>query len=73
MEEHRQSHRADECLELKNLEQWRDEVMAEADRAGKGEPWRSLLVLQQRLRQAVADERFEEAARLRDEIRRLSG
>jgi len=73
LEEHRQSHRADECLELKNLEQWRDEVMAEADRAGKGEPARSLLLLQQRLRQAVADERFEEAARLRDEIRRLSG
>jgi hypothetical protein len=71
LEEYRQSHRTDECLELKNLEQWRDEVMAEADHAGKGETARSMLVLQQKLRAAVADERFEEAARLRDEIRRL--
>ena len=45
--------------------------MAEADRAGKGEAARRMLRLQQRLREAVADERFEEAARLRDEIRRL--
>jgi hypothetical protein len=71
LEEYRQSHRADECLELKNLEQWRDEVMAEADHAGKGEAVRTMLDLQQKLREAVADERFEEAARLRDEIRRL--
>jgi ribosomal 50S subunit-associated protein YjgA (DUF615 family) len=72
LEEYRQSHRADECLELKNLEEWRDEVMAEADRAGKGEAARTTLLLQQKLREAVADERFEEAARLRDEIRRLT-
>jgi hypothetical protein len=72
LEEYHQSHRTEECLELKNLEQWRDEVLAEADREGKGEPARTMLVLEQKLRDAVADERFEEAARLRDEIRRMT-
>jgi hypothetical protein len=73
LEEYRQSHRADDCMEMKNLEQWREEVMAEADRAGRGASARTLLLLERQLREAVDDERFEEAARLRDEIRRLSG
>jgi len=47
--------------------------MAEADRAGRGASARTLLLLERRLREAVDDERFEEAARLRDEICRLSG
>lgn len=73
LEEYRQSHRADECIELKNLEEWREEVFAQAARRGRAEPLRTLSLLQQKLQEAVADERFEEAARLRDEIRRLSG
>jgi hypothetical protein len=75
LEEYEQSGKADQCRELVELEQWRDEIVARQPR-GLGpvpdpEPSSPLARLQLELREAVTNERFEEAARLRDEIRRI--
>ncbi len=72
LEEYPQGQRADECAELSNLERWREEVWRQIEQAGQPEPARALLRLRRELQEAVAEERFEEAARLRDQIRRLS-
>jgi hypothetical protein len=64
--------RADQCAELTNLEQWREEVLVAADQAGQAEPRSAMEILRRRLAKAVAEERFEDAAALRDEIHRLS-
>ncbi len=66
------SDRADQCAELISLEQWREEVLVAAHRSGKAHPAATAEVLRRQLQQAVAEERFEDAAALRDEIRRLS-
>lgn len=73
LEEHGQSERADECVELVSLEQWREEVLEMAKQAGQTRPESPLEALRRRLQEAIAAERFEEAAELRDEIRRESG
>ncbi len=67
-----QSDRADECAELISLEQWREEVLVAAHRSGQTDPQSTAEILRRRLQQAVAEERFEDAAALRDEIRKLS-
>jgi hypothetical protein len=72
LEEYGQSERAEECIELVNLEQWREEVLEMAKQAGHARPESPLEALRRRLNQAIAAERFEEAAELRDEIRRTS-
>lgn len=71
--EYGQSHRRDECAELVSLEGWRDELLSAAESAATAEPHVMVQALQRRLAAAVADEDFEEAARLRDEIGRLAG
>ena len=57
---------------MRNLEQWREEVLIQAAQRPGGDPGIQLEVLRQKLQEAVAAEEFEEAARLRDEIRRLA-
>ena len=70
LEEYDQSHRAEECVELVSLERWRDEILAKEERAAAARPKSAIQILRQKLDAAVAAEEFEEAARLRDEIRR---
>lgn len=80
--EYNQEDRADSTQELVQLERWRDELLAihEGDRpepattattaatpATPGERLRADLLA------AVADERYEDAARLRDQLRALDG
>ncbi len=72
LEEHDQAERADELPELVNLERWRDEIVLKRTEAGQVEPESVAQSLRRRLQEAVAAEQFEEAARLRDEIRRLT-
>lgn len=71
LEDYAQQHRADDCAELVQLEQWREQVSGQQTTAERRRPPTQLESLQRRLDEAVKDERFEEAARLRDEIRRL--
>lgn len=71
LEEYQQSGRASECVELVNLEQWRDEVAREEVNQLDPEE-KAVRQLRRELDEAVAREEFEEAARLRDEIRRLT-
>jgi hypothetical protein len=68
LDDYGQSERARECAELISLERWRDEVLRSGQAAS---PQLKVRALRQRLEEAVAAEEFEEAARLRDEIRRL--
>jgi hypothetical protein len=72
LDTHDLSERADQCAELISLEQWREEVLVAAHRTGKAHPEATAEVLRRQLQQAVAEERFEDAAALRDEIRRLA-
>lgn len=60
------------CQELQNLERWRDDILAGSDWEQESEPATRIEVLRRQLREAVQNEAFEEAASLRDEIRRLS-
>jgi len=84
LDEYDQGHRADQCLELTELKRWHNQVVAAMEDAaarhsGKGSHIRkeqveqiSLEGLREMLKDAVEAEEFEEAARLRDEIRRLA-
>ncbi len=72
LDEYGQGHRAEECVELVNLERWREEVLELAAEQPSSNSGLKVQVLRRRLDEAVAHEEFEEAARLRDEIRRLS-
>ncbi len=67
-----QSHRVDECAELVSLERWREELLDRVSEDDLSEPEVAAEALRRRLEEAVAAEQFEEAARLRDEIRRLA-
>jgi len=70
--EYGQTERADECVELKQLLRWRKEVADKGPPLLAAVPTDPLDQLHGRLAKAVEDEQFEEAARLRDEIRRVS-
>lgn len=72
LDEYQQSQHAEECIELVNLERWREEVLLEKRRSGIVDPKDLAEDLRRQLQEAVAEENFEEAARLRDEIRRLA-
>jgi len=60
------------CQELQNLEHWREEILTENDWEQESEPNTRIEILRRQLREAIQNEAFEEAASLRDEIRRLS-
>lgn len=66
-----QADRSEECNELTQLVKWRDELAAKSP-ALPGPPVDELSQLRRQLAEAVRDENFEEAARLRDAIRRHS-
>ena len=70
LDDYGQADRTDECVELTNLERWREEIIAEEPRAAEARPETAIELLRHKLQEAVAAEQFEEAARLRDEIRR---
>ncbi len=72
LDEYNQGHRAEECVELVSLERWRDEILGSQHRAAAARPKSPIEVLRGQLEAAVAAEEFEEAARLRDQIRKLS-
>jgi hypothetical protein len=72
LDEYNQSQRAEECVELVSLEKWRDEILRVEERAAARRPMSAIQVLRRDLEAAVAAEEFEEAARLRDQIRKLS-
>jgi hypothetical protein len=72
LDEYHQTDRADQCAELSALEEWREEVQTEAEQAAGDTAAGKVLALRRELQSAVAEERFEDAARLRDEIHRLS-
>lgn len=72
LDEYEQTDRADECVELISLERWREEIRDEENSAEAVRPKSAIEVLREELTAAVAAEEFEEAARLRDEIRKTS-
>lgn len=72
LDEYGQGQRAEQCVELVDLEQWRDSLQREQPRPEAAEPEDAMESLRRRLQEAISAEQFEEAARLRDEIRRLT-
>lgn len=69
LQEYDQSQNAENCSELSYLLRWREEIVAKTDGMVGEEPYSPLARLQSELEQAVSEERFEDAARLRDTIR----
>ena len=72
LDEYNQGHRAEECVELVSLERWRDEILGSQHRVAATRPKSAVEVLRGQMEVAIAAEEFEEAARLRDEIRKLT-
>lgn len=73
LEDYDQSEHADQCSELTQLLTWREEIVklqAKEQGPSKDDP---LFTLRSELKEAIDQEQFEEAARLRDEIHRLTG
>ena len=66
LREYKQEDREQDCPELKSLISWRREVK-------RDRPMEPLERLEQQLELSVVREDYEEAARLRDQIRRLRG
>ena len=73
LEEYGHADEAEECDELTSLVQWREKLLLDEKAAAAVEPEDVIEILRGKLEEAVTSEQFEEAARLRDEIRRLSG
>ena len=76
LEDYGQEERASDCQELIHLEKWRDELQGDDNTKHKQLtseklPKSPLDRLKDQLEQAVTDERYEEAAQLRDQISRL--
>jgi len=71
LDEYNQGHRAEECVELLSLEKWREDILANEERAAAARPKSAIQILRQRMEAAIAAEEFEEAARLRDQIHKL--
>ncbi len=71
LDEYDQSDRAEECVELVSLERWREEILNQEERAAAARPKSTIQILRRQLEAAIAAEEFEEAARLRDQIRKL--
>jgi hypothetical protein len=69
LREYEQMHNAENCSELAYLLRWREEIEAKTSGQTRGEPFDPLARLKAELELAVSEERFEDAARLRDTIR----
>ena len=73
LKEYDQLQNADNCSELAYLLRWRDEISSKHSGGDPADiPYDPLVRLQEELEQAVSEERFEDAARLRDTIRQHS-
>jgi hypothetical protein len=72
LREYKQEQNAENCSELEYLVRWRDEIAAKTSGHLREEPYSPLARLQAELELAVSEERFEDAARLRDTIRQHS-
>jgi hypothetical protein len=77
LEEYGQTENAESCAELNMLVQWREHLQhQQSDDANKAyrppEPRQLIEDLRMQLQAAIDEERFEEAARLRDQIRQVS-
>lgn len=72
LEEYDQTDQAEQCQELLQLRHWREEVQAQAVKRLPPVAPSPLDKLRSKLADAVAAEQFEEAARIRDEIKRMS-
>jgi len=71
LDEYEQGHRAEECMELASLEQWREEIIQRDRKAAESRPESAAGILRRKLRDAIEAEQFELAAKLRDELREL--
>lgn len=69
LKEYGQLENAENCSELTYLNRWRDEIVAKTSDDSRDMPLNPLASLQLELDQAISEERFEDAARLRDTIR----
>ncbi len=69
LKEYDQLENAENCSELVFLLRWREEIVAMKAGHMPPKPYHPLSRLQAELQQAVMEERFEDAARLRDTIR----
>jgi hypothetical protein len=69
LEEYNQTEHSEQCAELTHLVRWREELQTHVP-PQPAEPPDLVAQLRQQLGEAVAAERFEDAARIRDEIRR---
>lgn len=69
LDEYEQLHNSENCSELVYLLRWREELASKESGNSLAEPRDPLDRLQADLEQAVTEERFEDAARLRDTIR----
>jgi hypothetical protein len=72
LKEYDQLHNAENCSELVYLIRWRDEIEAKQTDDSAQEPYNPVARLKSELDQAISEERFEDAARLRDTIRQHS-
>ena len=71
LDQYGQGHRAEECLELASLEQWREEIIEQEQEAAQSRPASAEQILRRKLQAAIEAEDFEQAARLRDELRQM--
>ncbi|MCC7083974.1 MAG: UvrB/UvrC motif-containing protein [Pirellulales bacterium] len=71
LEQYGQLDKADRCNELTHLERWRDQLAVRMP-ALPLPPLNPINQLRAELKQAIDNENFEEAARLRDELRRIT-
>lgn len=70
LREYDQTQSAENCSELAYLLRWREEIEQKTEGGDKADvPYNPVARLEEELRQAVDEERFEDAARLRDTIR----
>jgi hypothetical protein len=73
LEEYGQTEKAEQCGELVQLLRWREELEAKASTLLPAPAADSqLATLRRELAEAVRNERYEEAARIRDELRKLA-
>lgn len=68
LSEYNQTQNAENCNELTFLEKWREDLSAKASGEDRPMPFDPVASLQAELDEAVREERFEDAARLRDSI-----
>jgi hypothetical protein len=80
LEEYNQTERASQVGELRFLQQWKNEIIAQRDSAvsavSTDMPAEAKVIdpvaeCREQLKQAIVDERYEEAARLRDKLEQL--